>query len=448
MPQNLVCACGRKKHHSATQCFACRNPKSKTAATAAPVKPAAAAELTDSRIETATALSLTRILGRVVTLQQLCELCEVDLSVWEVDRFECNKWEMGSKDALDRPQVTPLFQVKAIFKRRSVQERTLELLAQTLVEDIRREVAKGPELWTPDQRFVKDGFCFEFPPFDLHLGKFAWGKETVADYDVQHAEDLYNSALDYLLTNAMKLSGGNLSRILCVFGNDVSHVDSKKLQTTGGTQMDYDSRYIKVYRRIFETHRRAVNILRSIAPVKIVIVPGNHDEQTSFHLGTLLEATYERDKHIKIDNGPRLRKYDEWGVNLLGFAHGDKERVGELPLTMAREQKDAWARCTEREWQIGHKHIVEGWETRRGRKTHYTDDRPGLLEQDLYSDKGVRIRRLTSLSGHDAWHTMHAYMDRRACEGFLYHSSAGFTGQLSFNVEHFTGKPMTTGEGA
>jgi hypothetical protein len=42
-----------------------------------------------------------------------------------------------------------------------------------------------------------------------------------------------------------------------------------------------------------------------------------------------------------------------------------------------------------REWHIGHKHISEKFETRS----------VGRLEQDFYSDKGVRVRRLTSLSG-------------------------------------------------
>jgi hypothetical protein len=95
---------------------------------------------------------------------------------------------------------------------------------------------------------------------------------------------------------------------------------------------------------------------------------------------------------------------------------------------MAREMPAAWARCASREWHIGHKHISEKHSWR---------------EQDLFSDKGVRVRRLTSLSAHDAWHTKHAYTDRRACEGFVFHRDAGFTDHLSFNVDHFTGKAVS-----
>jgi hypothetical protein len=97
---------------------------------------------------------------------------------------------------------------------------------------------------------------------------------------------------------------------------------------------------------------------------------------------------------------------------------------------MAREVPEMWARCASREWHIGHKHISEKWEHR------------AKLEQDLFSDKGVRIRRLTSLSAHDFWHTKHAYMDRRACESFVFHRTAGFTAHHSFNVDHFTGEGL------
>lgn len=434
----------------AAQCAVCRNSKT-------PSDPALQPRLTDSIVETATGRDITKaVYERVRSLEDLVRVCDIDLSVWEVGTWEANKWEVGAAPRATGKSgewaretadiiVTPLYQVKARLKRISVENKTLQLLSEGLIADIRAEVRKAPKLFTVrnvDKRYVDDGFLFEFAPFDLHLGKFAWSDETVANYDVDIAEDLFKQSLDFLLNGGLKLTSNKIAKVLCVFGNDVSHVDSKNLQTTAGTPMDYDSRYIRVYRRITAVHRWAVDQLRQVAPVDVVIVPGNHDELTSFHMGEILATRYETDPHVSVDNGPRLRKYYEHGKNLLGFAHGDSERVGELPLTMAREQKDAWARCTEREWQIGHKHIVEGWETRRGRKEFYKADRPGLIEQDLYSDKGVRIRRLTSLSGHDAWHTKHAYMDRRACEAFVFHKSAGFTGQLSFNIEHMTGKGM------
>lgn len=420
--KNRVCAnCPELIYHDNKTglCRACYDKKQ-----TAPVVAA------DSRMETPTACEISKVTSENVrTLEDLVRVCEIDLSVWEIERWVANKWEMGYKDKNHTPDSIPLFQIKVWLRRISQRILTMQTLREQLVADIRAEVAAAPTIYIPRQ-YPNGDWLFEFSPFDLHMGKFAWADETITHYDVDIAEDLFNASLDFLLQRALRLTDNKLDRILCVFGNDVSHVDTKKLETTSGTPMDYDSRYIKVYRRICQVHRRAVDILRSIAPVDIKIVPGNHDELTSFHLGEILATRYENDPHVTVDNNPRLRKYYEYGVNLFGFTHGDSEKVSELPLTMAREQPEMWARCPSREWHIGHLHISEKWEHR------------ARLVQDLESDKGVRIRRLTSLSGHDAWHTKHAYMDRRACEAFVFHKTAGFTDQLSFNVDHFTGKAL------
>jgi len=384
---------------------------------------------------------------RVLTLEDLLAVSKVDLTKWDVERFVVNKWEVGAKIAeeelrglgdnrkwvtTERIVTTPLWQVKAWFKAKPRVLERMEDLKRGLLEEIRSSrVSMLHPIIFPTERAP---YLFEFSPFDLHLGKLVWGQETTgASYDVKIATDLFYASLKFLHTKAQRLSDGSLDRILCVFGNDAMHVDSKKGDTTAGTHMDFDSRYIKVYRRLVQIHRDAINILRQTAPVDVVMVPGNHDELTTFHLGEVLGAAFEGIPDVTVDNGPRMRKYYSYGVNLFGFTHGDAERIAELPLAMAREVPDLWARCPSREWHIGHLHKSEKWE----------DLRKPQMVQDFYSDKGIRIRRLTSISGHDAWHTKHAYMDRRAVESFLFHKEAGFTDHLSFNVDHFTGKAIS-----
>lgn len=405
------------------------------------LKPVTLPDVADGVSETATTREVSKVVHEHVrTLEDMIRVCEIDTEQWDIDRWVCNKWDVGMKPETEKgapliPVVTELFQVKVWLKRKSGHILTMQALRAALVEDIRASLQVAPII-LPSGRdhFVEGQWLFEFAPFDLHMGKYAWDDEAVTNYDSDIAADLFNASLDFLLARALRLTGGELDRILCVFGNDVSHTDSKRAQTTAGTPMDVDTRYIKVYRRICEIHRRAIDILRQVAPVDVKIVAGNHDELTSFHLGEILATRYENDSRVTVDNSPRLRKYYDYGVNLFGFTHGDAERVNELPLTMAREKPELWAKCSSREWHIGHKHISEKMELRN----------PSSMVQDFFSDKGVRIRRLTSLSGHDAWHTKHAYMDRRACEAFVFHKTAGFTDHLSFNVDHFTGKALTT----
>lgn len=377
----------------------------------------------------------------VRSLEDLIRVCEIDTNEWEVERYTCNKWEMGSVPPVvgsdkagwirvdGKPIVTELFQVKAWLRRPDRLTLTLRRLSDDLVADIAAEIKKTKSV-VVKYKHVEKGWLFEFPPFDLHAGKYTWSDETVTNFDIDAASDLFNASLDFLLQRALKLSDNKLERILCVFGNDVSHMDSKRGDTTAGTHLDVDTRYIKVYRRICAIHRRAIDVLRGVAPVDVVIVPGNHDELTSFHLGELLTARYEETKHVTIDNSPRLRKYYDFGVNLFGFTHGDSEKISELPLLMAREVPDQWARCSSREWHIGHLHKSEKW------------NHVSRLEQDIHSDKGVRVRRLAALSAHDAWHVKHGYLDRRACDAFLFHRDAGFSAHFSYNVDHNSGRPM------
>ena len=377
---------------------------------------------------------VTNTSERVQTLDDLIRVCAIDTDVWEIVEWKANKWEMGwvarNAEQDDKAQTLPLFQITARMKRKSGLTLTMERLRIELVEDFRNLAIQKP-FQTSRDNYVGGDWLFEFAPFDLHMGKLAWREETPSSYDISHATDLFNASLDFLLHRALLLSEGQIGRILFIVGNDVSHIDSKKGQTTLGTQMDVDTRYIKIYRRIIEVHRRAVEILRQVAPVDIIVVPGNHDELTAFHLGTILETAYENHPDVTIDNRASMVKYYEFGVNLFGFTHGDAEAVAELPLRMAREQPEAWGRCSSREWHIGHLNKSEKWEARSRRS-----------EQDLFSDKGIRVRRLTSMSGHDAWHTKHAYMDRRACEAFVFHRTAGFTDQLNFNIDHHTGKGL------
>lgn len=384
-----------------------------------------------------TAEAITTTDENVRTLADLVRVCHIDLDAWDVERWLCNKWEVAAKIGAKHKETLvsrPLFQVKAWLKARSTGAKQQDAFRERLIADIDAVVNRAPAIWTTRKPFVEErgNYLFSFEPYDLHVGKNTWKKETVINYDIATAEGLFNGALDYQLSRALRLSDGQLDRILCVFGNDVSHIDNKSQTTTGGTFMDADSRYPRIVNHVVDMHIDAVEKLRVIAPVDIVIVSGNHDEHTAFHLGVVLDRLYRNNRDVTVDNNPHMRKYYEYGVNLFGFTHGVAEKVAELPLTMAREQPEMWARCSSREWHIGHLHKSEQWNA----------GNPGAQVQTLHSDKGVRIRRLTSMSGHDAWHTKHAYMDRRACQGFLYHKTAGYTAELSFNIDHFSGQGL------
>lgn len=55
--------------------------------------------------------------GDVKTLEELLAVCKVDLTVWKVDKYICNKWAVGTKNNDGSVTKTPLFQIKAWLVR-------------------------------------------------------------------------------------------------------------------------------------------------------------------------------------------------------------------------------------------------------------------------------------------------------------------------------------------
>ncbi len=235
---------------------------------------------------------------RVKNLNDLIRVCAIDATEWEVERWVCNKWEMGSvppvvgndKDgwtrSSDQPVVTELYQVKAWLKRRIAIAATRAEIA-ALIADAKKQI--------PARRIVLikktgSGNLLEPSIPDLHVGKLAWAKETGwENYDGRIAEKVFEEALAALLA---RTDSFRCERILFPIGNDLLHSDTKQGTTTGGTPLDMDSRYHKSFAIVRKMMTRAIDQLRSIAPVHVVVVPGNHDTLSAWHSALIVCAAF------------------------------------------------------------------------------------------------------------------------------------------------------------
>jgi hypothetical protein len=140
----------------------------------------------------------------VHTLEQLLEYCEVDADVWEVERFDVNKWEMGfvkesvtTRIGKDKARKTyeadsrQLFQVKAILKRKAFKDldaaNTDNAKLRSQVEKLRVQLRSEKEIAT---RLAKnhagyDDFLANIKEFVSVLGEFSLPQEKFS-----HAEPL------------------------------------------------------------------------------------------------------------------------------------------------------------------------------------------------------------------------------------------------------------------
>ncbi len=186
--------------------------------------------------------------------------------------------------------------------------------------------------------------------------------------------------------------------------------------------MDADGRYGKIFATGAMACVKAIDMLRAIAPVKLLWVPGNHDTTASYHLCMFLWAWYRNCDRVHIDmlNGLQGRKYEKYGPVVLGFAHGDKPSPAKLVPIMQHEARKLMADSETLEIHVGHMHKV-------GETKHVnTDTHTG----------GVRVRTLPSLSGTDKWHYDNGFVgSMRAAEAYLWSKKVGYVGHFSANVK-------------
>lgn len=226
---------------------------------------------------------------------------------------------------------------------------------------------------------------------DLHLGKLAWAPETGENYDAKIAEKRFFHIIDEAISRIEMLKSNNkkeaVEEIVFFWSQDFFHFDTTYQTTTAGTAQDSDVRWQKLFTQGCQMLTEAIEKLSKYAPVRTFYTRSNHDEQISYHATCYLSAYFRNDDNVTVDTSPSTRKYVEYGVNLFGFGHGDKEgkRMGSI---MPLEAKESWGRTYSREFFLGHFH---------SRQT----------EKDA---NGVLLRYLASPTSTDAWHAQCGYL--------------------------------------
>lgn len=362
----------------------------------------------DYRGDTGTLTSKSR---RITSLDEALDYFKVDLNVYEVERYVVNKWEMGSKNAEDNVNVTPLYQVKVWLKKK-VRD-SVQIAIDAALEEIKSYTPQYPSFAAP--RLSKERYLYEISIFDLHLAKLCWEGETGANYDSKIAESRYLEAIDNLLSRVRDYP---IERVLLPTGSDLLHVDNTANTTFAGTRQDVDTRIHKAYRTLWRMLVTAIDRCAAVAPVDVLMVPGNHDFERVRTVGEVLYAWYRNTDRVTIDNAPTTRKYYRYGKSLLGFTHGDKEKMHDLPLIMARERQEDWAQADHFEYHLGHWH-------KKGEQRYTAGD----------TFNGVVVRIIPSLCEADSWHAEHGYTKGlRSAEAYLWEHDTGYAGHFSSNV--------------
>ena len=359
----------------------------------------------------------------IKTLAELLKATEVDLNVWQVKDHSVNKWDVTA--IINKlPTTIQNFQVKARL------EKDVKLSDALDIEKIFKNMVKTytpPILNIAPKAFGEqdENNLLEISLFDLHLGKLCWEQETGENFDIKIARKRFIDTVEKLVQRA---SGFQYNRILFPIGNDFLNSDTIFNTTTKGTpQNEDDVRWQKTFGIATKLLVDAINLLKQTGvPIDVINVAGNHDYERSHYLGAYLEAWFNNDPMVHINNGASPRKYYRFGKVLLGFTHGSEEKESSLPLLMASdiESKPMWSETTYHEWHVGHQH--------RKRDVKYAIlDRAKMTNEDL----GVTVRYLSSLTSTDSWHFSHGFVGAiKAGEGFIWNDETGMIAHLNANL--------------
>ena len=274
-----------------------------------------------------------------------------------------------------------------------------------IMKEIKEEIIKSLEEYSPKveakYEAVEDPIVYEISLPDIHYGK-------MDGQTLDEAEEVYMNTVKDLMNKA---SGLNIERILLPIGNDGMNSEGYSRATTKGTSQHDSAGWQETFIGYCNLMVRSINFLAQTAPVDVIVIQGNHDYERMFYSGEFLRAFYINDERVGIDNGYDSRKYYKYGTNMIMFTHGDKEKKSEMPLIMATEEPEMFAKTTHREVHCGHLH-----------------------KEMVNEYRGIKVRFIPSICGNDEWHKMMGYEAKRTGQAHIWNKLRGYEGYLQTNV--------------
>ena len=260
----------------------------------------------------------------------------------------------------------------------------------------------SPKVTKIKRKDLKDPCVYEISLPDIHYGKMTG--ETL--------EELEANFMNCVQDLVDKGSGLNIEKFLLPIGNDGMNSEGMRQATTKGTPQQDVADWKDTFRGYWRLMVRAIDHLKTIAPVHVIVISGNHDFERMFYAGDVISGWYKNDKNVSVDNDLEQRKYFEYGKNMIMFTHGDKEKPAEMPLIMATEKPLMFSRCEFREAHCGHLH-----------------------KEMVNEYRGIKARFLPSICSNDSWHKGMGYEARRTAQAHIWSKERGYEGYLQTNVK-------------
>lgn len=316
---------------------------------------------------------------------EMFNIFEVDAREWNVKKKKVNHWGKQFQTTLELERKHCSFEASRHLKK--LREWGKNKKAFKKFPDFKgKKPSEDPKLL---QIFLTD----------VHFDKYALAEETGTDYTLKIAQKVYLDCVTGIIRKAEPLG---FDRILFVVGSDLYNSEGLRSTTTKGTPQFPDEKWQVVLDVVQESVCQAISYCREKAPVDVVVIPGNHDEERVYSLGKAVEAWYRNIPEVAIDITKGYRKCYTYGSTAILFDHGEL-KASEYPQLFATDFKKEWCATDHQYVALGHKH--------------------GHHVTEIH---GVKVECYPSVSATDTWHFKSGYTgNKRSAIGKLYSYTDG-----------------------
>ena len=251
-----------------------------------------------------------------------------------------------------------------------------------------------------------------YPIGDHHFGLYAYAAETGGDYDLKIAKQALAAAVDYLVDAAPPAECALLANL-----GDYLHIDNRSNKTPGsGHILDVDTRYSKVIQVASFGLAHAVNrLLEKHKRIRIVNVPGNHDQDSASWLALVMQAWFKNEPRVEVDMSPAIFLFHQFGANMICMTHGHTIKLPDLPQIMASLQPGMWGDTKYRVGWTGHFHHSQ---TVIGKE-----------------NRGAICEQFGVLAPSDSFNASLGYQSQREMHALTFKKSGGILCRATYNAD-------------
>lgn len=328
--------------------------------------------------------------GEPITPEIIMKAHNLDSAKWKVISFTTNAWQSQVKGG----NKIALWQSKITVRENIEKQITFETI-DNFFKNVDYKV-KNPVM---PFKYNEASEILEIDYTDTHTGLLSWRKETGSDFDLDIIENRFRECI---ADTIRRCKGKKFKKIVFATLGDILHIDNDRNETTAGTLQQVDGRISKIFDRAVKMLIDCIDALLTLkSPIEYVYVCGNHDRNTGYFLAKTVAMAYKDNKNIYFDITPNPLKAKLFGVNLIGFCHGDmpKKNLGEW---LQKNHRKEYGLSRFAEVHCGHLH-----------------------SESTKENCGVLIKHLPSICESSYWEYSSGYKSTRGTMCFIWNEETG-----------------------